>query len=139
MGKRKQVWIVAAIFVLMLCRSTTAHQNHIFKTEEFQRAIKGAISASSLPTDPVRTLKIAYITKGGYIAATKESLLNRAILLALSKDRVAFARFLKANPNVFPLKKGIEVFLEKTVWPGKIIIRPKNVDITIWTVQEAIK
>ena len=97
------------------------------------------ISASSLPSDPVRTLKIAYITKGGYIAATKESLLNRAILLALSKDRVAFARFPMANPDVFPLKKGLEVFLEKTVWPGKIIIRPQNVDITIWTVQEAIK
>lgn len=140
MGRWSRFWVVAAAAALLLWQTARAHNTPIDKPLQFQnRPANEILSSSSAHPDRVDTPGIAYVTKGGYIAATNESLLNRAIVLALSRDKAAFARFIKSDPNVFPLKKGLEVFLEKTVWPGKILIRPKTLDISIWTVREAIE
>jgi hypothetical protein len=80
-----------------------------------------------------------YVTRSGYIASTKEALLERAIKLAVSGDQTAFKKFILSSPDVFPLKGGLRVQLEKTSWPGKIKIRPENSDISVWTIKEAIE
>jgi hypothetical protein len=51
-----------------------------------------------------------HITKRGYVAATTEPILSKAINILASGDTDAFNKFSNDNPNVFPLKgrhKGI--------------------------------
>ena len=80
-----------------------------------------------------------YITKRGYIASTKEVLLDRAIRLAVSGDEMAFKKLITSNPDLFPLRGGLKVQLQKSSWPGKVKIRPENSELSIWTIKEAIE
>jgi len=80
-----------------------------------------------------------YLTQSGYIASTNEDLLDRAIKLAVSGDQAAFKKFIMSSPDVFLLKGGMRVQLEKSSWPGKIKIRPENSDTSVWTIKEAIE
>ena len=105
------------------------------------------VSAYELPLDYRVSLETKcdlrisnwYITRRGYIASTKEYLLDRAIRLAVSGNEMAFKKLITSNPDLFPLRGGLKVQLQKSSWPGKVKIRPENSDLSIWTIKEAIE
>ncbi|MGA9115316.1 MAG: hypothetical protein WB626_00910 [Bacteroidota bacterium] len=77
-----------------------------------------------------------YVTNDGYLASTNKELLKRAT--ELLDDDEAFAQFLQDNyPDLFQLKKGIEVYLVDTDW-GYVKVRPKRQSTEIWTYREAV-
>ena len=80
-----------------------------------------------------------YITEGGYVAATEEDLLDRAIFWAGLGNEKEFERFVDSSPLVFPLKGGLRVHLEGFSFCGKVKIRPEGSQITVWTIREAIR
>lgn len=80
-----------------------------------------------------------YITEEGYVAATEEDLLDRAIFWAGMGNEKEFERFVDSSPLVFPLKGGMRVHLEGFSFCGKVKIRPEGSQITVWTLREAIR
>jgi hypothetical protein len=88
---------------------------------------------------PEKVAPYLFVTRHGYVAATREVLLDQAIRLAVSGDQKAFLKFVSANPSVFLLKGGLMVTVEGSAWPGKVRIRPTAVGISIWTIKEAIE
>jgi hypothetical protein len=80
-----------------------------------------------------------YITEDGYVAATEEDLLDRAIFWAGMGNEKEFERFVGSSPLVFPLKGGMRVHLEGYSFCGKVKIRPEGSQITVWTIREAIR
>ena len=80
-----------------------------------------------------------YVTESGYVAAVEEELLDRAIFWAGMGDEGEFERFIESNPLVFPLRAGLRVQIDKFSFSDKVRIRPDGVDISVWTVREAIR
>jgi len=80
-----------------------------------------------------------YFTKRGYVASTDEALLDRALELAVLEDQIEFNNFVRTHPHVFLLKGGLLAHVERSSWPGKIKIKLKDYDISIWTLAEAIE
>jgi len=77
-------------------------------------------------------------TKGGYIAAITEDLLDKAIRLSVAGDDIALQKLLNSN-LVIVLKKGIKVeVIDTKFFSGKAKIRPFGTNIELWTVIEAI-
>ena len=79
-----------------------------------------------------------YYTRDGYIATTNEDLLDMVINFVAANDQQAFMKLLYINPGVFMLKGGLEVYVEKITWDGKIKIRPVGQIVSIWTIRAAI-
>jgi len=96
------------------------------------------VSTSSGLSDDGITNNV-HITKGGYIAATNEALLDRAIRLAISGNRHKLKEFLIENPLVFYLKANLWAHIEKRSWPGKIKIKLMDFNLSVWTVKEALE
>ena len=80
-----------------------------------------------------------HITKEGYIAATNEILLDRAIRLAISGNRHKLREFLLENPFVFYLRANLWAQIEHRSWPGKIKIKLMDYNLSVWTIKEAIE
>lgn len=81
-----------------------------------------------------------YVTKGGYIAAVTEELLDHATSLVVSGDKVAFAKFIESNSYVFIMRDGLNVYVEKaSLFSGKVRIRVKGMNISVWTAREALR
>ena len=81
-------------------------------------------TSSSLSDDGI--INNVHITKDGYIAATNEVLLDRAIRLAISGNRDRLREFLLENPFVFYLRANLWAHIEHRTWPGKIKIKLKS-------------
>ena len=79
-----------------------------------------------------------HITKKGYVAATTESYLSKAVNIYTSGDKNAFKKLLNSTPNIFPLKEGVKVYLEDAKLNGHIKIRPLGSTISVWTISDAI-
>ena len=80
-----------------------------------------------------------HITREGYIAATNEILLDRAIRLAISGNRHKLKEFLVENPFVFYLRANLWANIEHRSWPGKVKIKLMDYDLSVWTVKEAVE
>jgi hypothetical protein len=78
-----------------------------------------------------------YVTKGGYAATLSKEVLNRVLDLSIEKDYVALQQLIDAG-LVITLKPGIEVYLVKAGFLGRIQIRPRGSNLVLWTVSEAI-
>jgi len=79
-----------------------------------------------------------HITKKGYVAATTEQYLSMAVKIYASGDMNAFYKLMNSNPNIFPLKEGVRVYLEDVKLKGIVKIRPEGSTVSIWTIREAI-
>lgn len=55
-----------------------------------------------------------YITKFGYVAAKTEDLIELVVYTLLENDRAGFNSLLDSSPDIFPLKGGIQVYIEDT-------------------------
>jgi len=77
-------------------------------------------------------------TKGGYLAALTEDLLDKAVSYSVAGDIAALQTLMDAG-LVFSLKSGVTVYIEDTkIFSGKVEIRPAGVTSTVWTVLEAV-
>lgn len=79
-----------------------------------------------------------YKTKPNSVGATSKSLLRRAIKVLSQGDKAAFEKFLRDNqPNIFILKGGDEVFLERM--EGEYVkVRAKGSTVSFWTSRNAL-
>ena len=141
MKKGFVVLITAWVLVSIFSGAAGAGENQEPKAGSFRAANESrlmcALSLSSIsPFD--REYSDIYVTKGGYVASTKEALLDKAMLLVLSGDNNAFVKFVRGNPLVFFLKGDLWAQIEKKSLPGKVKIRLMDFDISIWTLKEAI-
>ena len=80
-----------------------------------------------------------YVTKRGYVASIEESLLDKAINLALYGSSSAFLNFISENQSVFFLKGDLMAEIEQKSWPGKVRIRLIDFNLSVWTVIEAVE
>lgn len=79
-----------------------------------------------------------YVTKSGYFAAVTEKDFDKAVEYVAQRDNEALGQLMKTK-RVFPLKGNMEVYLEECgIFSGKVKIRPKGLNIEVWTFHEAI-
>ena len=86
-----------------------------------------------------------YITKFGYVAAKTENLMELVVYTLLENDRAGFNSLLDSSPDIFPLKGGVQVYIEDTaLYTGRssqklVKIRQvgKNYN-SMWTLGKAI-
>jgi len=90
-------------------------------------------------TTTVMAQTTVYTTQDGYIAATSEDLLDKAISYLGAKDTVALQKLMDTQ-MVFVLKAGMKVYItERGIFSGKIKIRPVGETFEVWTFREAAK
>ncbi len=91
------------------------------------------------PSTPAPTSTGVRSTNAGYVLCYSESDLDKAIDLAASGDRVAFAKFIEGNPLCGITVAGARVYVTKTkVFSGKVRIRPEGETTEFWTLTEAV-
>lgn len=78
------------------------------------------------------------VVKDGYWGAVTEELLERLLDLINSKDYNAIQE-LQDLGLVFPIKTGLVVqVVDSSNWGSLIKVRPREINLTFWTVIEAI-
>ncbi len=130
---------VLVILMILSCAVTSASEPH-YSSGKYLAAVSGFSSTgvSSAEIEGHLTSNW-YVTEVGYIAATEEELLDRAIFWAGFGDEQDFERFIASSPLVFPLRGGLRVFVEKFSFCGKVKIRPEGSSVSVWTIREAIR
>ena len=79
-----------------------------------------------------------YTAKKGYAVAFSEKSYEK-MMDAIIDDDKQYLEVLMANQEMMVLGKDLQVYLVKAYLRGRVLLRIKGTDVTIWTVSEAIK
>jgi len=83
-------------------------------------------------------VKKVCVTQESYVAALSETDFDEVGKLMSSGDSVAYEKFLKSG-KAFPLKAGVEVYVEERKLWGKVCFRKVGDTVKFWTNTEAVK